>query len=1063
MSENDSPKYSSPDENSKSSEKTTRSSGPTPESLGKKKEELVKYIRDNQNDEKAKRQLAVLEHKTAIRKEQQDYISSIEGADNRDELYDKLFKIDEHVDKYSEKFIEGKISGAEFSDRGKQTIIKLRDFLEMLPKVISLDSHVKKLLKAKKTGAIPKAKAVPTVTRPVTKEEIKKQPRKNWVRTKPVKGGTVAIDTAYDKPTIGSPSKSDSSKKPSPKKVKIMRERPRLKITQKDNKFKVPLQKPAPVGTGYNVKTRKWLLKPMKNIDTISDKEALRLKKQLKLKWPPGLISKEQEPKIARRLLKDYYRKQSPGRKVELAVPKKSVRAMWNPPMSTDGIIFDKAGNPTRATSSPEGDKKKTVKFLPPRWKKTKRAPKAAPQNYRRKPVSSNDFYDPYHANLTVLKKINGKIRPAQRSPGLRTIYIPNKNELYDPRPSWDWVPEDKDIAKSYDKKKKELLKNISAISSGNQFLLAQTIQYSHRMLQTWRAQAQDFKKTRKFSPLKMKKTAAKFMKGVEGSVLMYGPKNKSPEKIFKKEPLLIPVSGQIRPGGKKAPGKRKFKRVPVEVLSIEIPKYYSRVDTLLAPPSEKDEVKKFRKPIKKEFVLRSPNWNEVPATGFKSKVKGVTYIDVTPEDLETYLAQTYLAGYLNNVHGMPINISDVDRRYAWENAIDLRETRGTSFEKEGLFVITRADLEKAKNKVVGGPGTTDTAEEKAVEMAYSISRELYSIYQKHKPKTELKKFGKQKIAVTVTHMTMEQYNDALKGKGKEGLPMTSEQIAKTIEKVQSQLKKLISMESALKSEGAKEKVSKYIFQITKFIEDMKKGKPRSPARIKRKGPAKKRKGAAQFLRTGGKKGKGSPSTSSSSSSSKPKTPPKPVKLKIPPRKMNAEETVILNHFETLDLDPTATGTQITKAYRKLAMKVHPDKNPSPTAQGKFVKIKSSYDFLKDPTVKTKQLMEKLATETRLYNENRTPTPPKPKSPSKSPSKSSSKGSAKDSYSSLSDFAAELERELENKKGPAKSKPQTESILEMIKRLESQKREMERAGVTMPRAGAVPVDVSKPI
>ena len=952
MSENDSPKYSSPDEKSKSSENRSRSSGPSPESLGKKKEELVKYIRDNQNDEKAKRELAVLEHKTSIRKEQQAYISSIEGADNRDELYDKLFKIDEHVDKYSEKFIEGKISGAEFSDRGKQTIIKLKDFLEMLPKVISLDSHVKKLLKAKKTGGIPKAKAIPTVTRPVTGEELKKYARKKSIKTKPVKGGTVAIDTDDEKPTISSPSKSDSSKKSSPKKVKITRGRPRLKITQKDNRFKVPPQKSVPVGTGYNVKTQKWLLKPMKNIDTISDKEALRLKKQLKLKWPPGLISREQEPKIARRLLKDYYRKQSPGRKVELAVPKKRVRALWNPPMSTDGVIFDKEGNPTRTTSSPEGDKKKTVKFLPPRWKKTKLAPKAAPQNYRRKPVSSNDFYDPYHANLTVLKKINGKIRPAQRSPGLRTIYIPNKNELYDPRPSWDWVPEDKDIAKSYAEKKKELLKNISAISSGNQFLLAQTIQYSHRMLQTWRAQAQSVKPSRKFVPLKMKKTKqnVKFIKGLTAG------KNKSKPKILEPRPLLINMKAQIRPGGKQAPEKRKFKRVPLEVLNIEIPKYYSRVDTLLAPPSQTDEVKKFRKPIKKEFVLRSPNWNDVPATGFKSKVKGVTYIDVTPEDLETYLAQTYLTGYLNNVHGMPINISDDDRRYAWENAIDLRETRGTSFEKEGLFVITRGDLEKAKKKVVGGPGTTDTAEEKAVEMAYSISRELYSIYQKHKPKTELKKFGKQKIAVTVTHMTMEQYADALKGKGKEGLPMTSEQIAETIEKVQSQLKKLISMESALKSEGAKEKVVKYIFQITKFIEDMKKGKPRSPARIKRKGPAKKKRGAAQFLRTGGKKGKGSPS-SSSSSSSKPKTPPKP----------------------------------------------------------------------------------------------------------KSPSKSSSKGSAKDSYSSLSDFAAELERELANKKGPAKSKPQTESILEMIKRLESQKREMERAGVTMPRAGAVPVDVSKPI
>ena len=300
-----------------------------------------------------------------------------------------------------------------------------------------------------------------------------------------------------------------------------------------------------------------------------------------------------------------------------------------------------------------------------------------------------------------------------------------------------------------------------------------------------------------------------------------------------------------------------------------------------MPPSAGDDKVKKYRKPEEKEFVLRSPNWNDVPASGLKQVSGNVTYINVTPEDLEKYLAQTYLAGYLSHVHGMPINITQANRKLAWENGIDLREVRGTVFERGGPAVITLEDLQRSNKKIFGSQPTTQTEEEKKIEQAHRVSRELYSVYQKYKPKTELKRQGKKMKAFTKTRMTMEQYEDALRGKGVEGLPMSSEQIEMTVRKIQIELKKLISMHATLTTESARETVDKYIDQITKFLENIKKesGKIRdfeirSPARLKRKGPEKK-KGARQFLRTSKLKKKGdSPSKSSSSSSkSTPKTP----------------------------------------------------------------------------------------------------------------------------------------------------------------------------------------------
>jgi len=53
--------------------------------------------------------------------------------------------------------------------------------------------------------------------------------------------------------------------------------------------------------------------------------------------------------------------------------------------------------------------------------------------------------------------------------------------------------------------------------------------------------------------------------------------------------------------------------------------------------------------------------------------------------------------------------------------------------------------------------------------------------------------------------------------------------------------------------------------------------------------------------------------------------------------------------YERLNLSPSATPNEIKKSYRKLALKWHPDKNPSPEAQEKFKKISEAYSILSDP------------------------------------------------------------------------------------------------------------------
>ena len=57
---------------------------------------------------------------------------------------------------------------------------------------------------------------------------------------------------------------------------------------------------------------------------------------------------------------------------------------------------------------------------------------------------------------------------------------------------------------------------------------------------------------------------------------------------------------------------------------------------------------------------------------------------------------------------------------------------------------------------------------------------------------------------------------------------------------------------------------------------------------------------------------------------------------------------IMVNHYETLGVEPNASQDEIKKAYRKLSFQHHPDRNKNPESNEIIQNINEVYEVLSD-------------------------------------------------------------------------------------------------------------------
>lgn len=82
---------------------------------------------------------------------------------------------------------------------------------------------------------------------------------------------------------------------------------------------------------------------------------------------------------------------------------------------------------------------------------------------------------------------------------------------------------------------------------------------------------------------------------------------------------------------------------------------------------------------------------------------------------------------------------------------------------------------------------------------------------------------------------------------------------------------------------------------------------------------------------------------------------PKPAAKSSKPRRIGTDERPLeLHYYRLLEVEPTAELSAIKSSYRRLSLKCHPDKNPSPEATEQFKALATAYSVLSDPEARHK-------------------------------------------------------------------------------------------------------------